>query len=59
MEVKYFEIRDLVSRGKFRAVQRIELPDGANLITAIYALVINQTKIRKIDIRKDTLLVGI
>ena len=34
IEAKYAEIRDLASRGTFRAVFRTELPDDANLITA-------------------------
>ena len=36
IEAEYAKIRDLVSRGTFPAVLRIELLDGANLITARY-----------------------
>ena len=39
-EAKYAERRDLVNRGTFRAMIRKELPDGTNLITARYVLVI-------------------
>ena len=40
MEAKYAEKRYLVSRGTFPASIRAELPVGANLITARYALTI-------------------
>ena len=40
IETKYAEIRDLFNRSTFRTVLRIELPDGAYLITARCVLAI-------------------
>ena len=34
IEAKFAEISDLINRGTFRAILRIEVPDGANMITA-------------------------
>ena len=42
------EIRDLVSRGKFKAVIRTELPDSANMITARYVMA-TKSKEDKVD----------
>ena len=40
----YAEIRDLISRGKYRAVRITELPDGSKMTTAMYVLVIKSSK---------------
>ena len=40
MKAKQSEIRDLINRGTFRAVLRTEFPNGANMITVRYVLVI-------------------
>ena len=69
-ESKYAEIRDMVNGGNFRAVLRTKLPDGANLITAIYVLSIKSDKDKEekykaryvdrghLDILKDYLVHG-
>ena len=49
IEAKYAEIRDIGTRGTFRAVLRTELLDGAYIITARYVLAINQIKIKEND----------
>ena len=41
---KYAEIRYLFNRSTFRAVLKVELPDGANLIITIYILAIKSDK---------------
>ena len=71
IESKYVEIRFLVYKNKFRAMLRTELPDGANLITAIYVHAIKSDKDkeerykaryvsgRDLDIIKDYLAYGV
>ena len=51
IEVKQDEIRDLISRGTFRAVLRTEHLDGANMITAGYVLAIKSEEDKE-DIHK-------
>ena len=43
-EDKLAEIRDLINRGCFRIILRVEVPDGANRITARYELAIKQSE---------------
>ena len=37
---KYSEIRDLIRRGTFKVILRQEVPEGANILTARFVLVI-------------------
>ena len=47
IEAKYVGIWNLVNRGIFWAVLRTELPEGANLITAIYVFAIKSDENKK------------
>ena len=47
IEDKHADIRDLVNRGTFRAAFRIDLPDGANVFTAICDLAMKTDKAKE------------
>ena len=70
IEAKYAKIHNLISRGTFRAVLRTELPNGANMITARYVLLIKSNEDKEerykaryiagghLDVMKDYLVHG-
>ena len=57
IEAKYAEIRDLINRGTFRAILRIELPNGANPITERYFLAIKSEEDKE-ERNKERYVVG-